>query len=249
MARLFASTDNTIHKWAHHIPIYESTFSPYRNQPIKMLEIGVSCGGSLELWRKFFCPEATIVGIDANPQCVYFDDPDNNVHVRIGQQQNPEFLQAVVDELGPFNIILDDGSHLPSYTLHAFQHLFLNGLSDGGVYLVEDLCWCYMPCGQEPFENEHDANDGSPTFVEFTKILIDAMHAQYTRTKPQSTDAFEVDNPLRNPKVRVPLATTLIDRIDLHDGIVAIHRNPRGLPRLHLMIPDEDFFNEWLTHE
>ena len=28
------------------------------------LEIGVSLGGSLEMWRNYFGPEATIVGLD-----------------------------------------------------------------------------------------------------------------------------------------------------------------------------------------
>lgn len=241
LAAIFANTVN-IHKAAHFVPIYESTFRPYRDRPMKILEIGVACGGSLELWRQYFCPEATVIGIDGNPQCARFDDPARNVHVRIGQQQDKQFLQSVVDEFGPIDIILDDGAHTPSYTRAAFQHLFLHGLADGGVYLVEDLEWCYWPCG---------ANDGSPTFIEFVKSLIDVMHLHYTVT--DTTDAFEVvhpeglpiDHPRRLPEVKVPLATTLISSIELHDGIVAIHRQQRELPRI-LMKTSQAYLNAWL---
>src|SRR5271166_6793384 len=127
MARLFADQCN-IHKLAHYIPVYDTTFSPYRGRPITMLEIGVSFGGSLELWRRYFPPEAIIVGVDSNPGCAALDAPARNLFVRIGLQQDPVFLRALVDEFGPFDIILDDGSHLPSFTLAAFKFLFPNGL-------------------------------------------------------------------------------------------------------------------------
>lgn len=244
LASIFNETDN-VHKTAHFIPVYESTFHHYRDRPIRFLEIGVACGGSLELWRQYFCPDALIVGIDGNPQCARFDDADRNVYVRIGMQEDVEFLQSIIDEFGPFDIILDDGSHTPSYTMTTFRYLFLHGLSDGGVYLVEDLEWCYMPCGK---------NDGEPPFTEFLKLLIDVMHVHYAGV--DSTDAFEVvyphggngasvDKPQRLPSVRVPLATTLISKIELNDGIVAIHRNRRDLPRL-LMKTSYAYLGAWL---
>ena len=38
-----------------------------------MLEIGVSKGGSLALWRKALGEKATIFGIDIDPKCAEFD--------------------------------------------------------------------------------------------------------------------------------------------------------------------------------
>jgi hypothetical protein len=244
LAYFFDKIEN-IHKTAHFIPIYESTFRSYRDCSISILEIGVACGGSLELWHQYFSSKATVVGIDGNPQCRKFDDPARNIHVRIGMQQDIEFLQSIVSEFGPFDIILDDGSHTPSYTVEAFRFLFLHGLSERGVYLVEDLEWCYMPCG---------ASDGEPTFIEFVKSLIDIMHIHYMAV--DSTDAFEVvyphgvngepvNNTERLPFVKVPLATTLISSIELYDGIVVIHRNKRKLPRL-LMKTSYNFLRDWL---
>lgn len=243
MAALFAEAEN-ITKWTHHVPVYQAMFGPYRDKPITMLEIGVACGGSLEIWRNYFCSEATIVGVDGDRQCAQFDDPARNVYVRIGQQQDTAFLQNLVNEFGPFDVILDDGSHLPSYTLRTFQFLFLNGLNDGGVYLVEDIGHCY-------FGQRDPANDGSPTFVEVVKTLIDVTHAHYAATK--TTDAFVASTttvpppPIPLPEMRVPLATTLISGIDIRDGIVAIHRQPRarGLPRL-IHRYNSEYLNAWL---
>src|ERR1051325_4848958 len=49
-----------INKWTHYLAHYDHFFSRFRNTPVRMLEIGVFEGGSLELWRKYFGPEATI---------------------------------------------------------------------------------------------------------------------------------------------------------------------------------------------
>lgn len=242
MAAAFARTEN-IHKTAHFIPVYDQVFTPYRMRPpTRMLEIGLGCGGSLNLWRDYFPPASTIVGIDGNPKCKTLDDPDRDIHVRVGQQQDIDFLQSVTDEFGPFDIILDDGSHLPHYTLESFKHLFLHGLSDGGVYLVEDLEWCYMPCGREPFRNEHDCNNGTPVFTDILKQLIDVMHVHY---QGRATEQFQVDDPHRLPEVTVPLATTLISSLQVWDGIAAIHKATHPLPRL-LFNMNPDFLQEWL---
>lgn len=243
MQAAFAKTIN-IHKTAHFIPVYDQVFGPYRHRPpTRMLEIGVSCGGSLSLWRQYFPSSATIVGVDGNPKCSRFDDPDNGVHVRIGRQEDHAFLASVIAEFGPFDIILDDGSHLPHYTLETFKHLFTNGLRDGGVYLVEDLEWCYMPCGTEPFQNETDCNNGTPVFTDILKELIDVMHTHY---QGRATEQFQQDDPHRLDEVTVPLATTLIPTFQVWDGIAAIWRQPRPLPRLlHNM--DPDFLKAWLA--
>lgn len=225
-----------INKLAHYLPVYDSVFGPYRTRNIRMLEIGVNLGGSLELWRKYFRHRLTkIVGIDNNDRCAQFNDPDKNVFVRIGAQQDPEFLQSLIDEFGPFDIVLDDGSHIPSWTLKSFQFLFARGLRDGGVYVVEDLHACYSPDSTEPFHGPEleCANDGSPTFIEFVKELMDVMHAHYLQTPTgDDMDKWEPNNPVYQGSFDVPYATTIVDRIDLRDAIVAIHRKPKELPRM-----------------
>ena len=51
-------------KWTHYFPIYEKHLAPWRNKSITFIEIGVSQGGSLQMWQRFFGPMATIVGVN-----------------------------------------------------------------------------------------------------------------------------------------------------------------------------------------
>ena len=43
-----------VHKWHHYLPIYERYFAPWRSKPVRFLELGVSKGGSLSMWRRYF---------------------------------------------------------------------------------------------------------------------------------------------------------------------------------------------------
>lgn len=230
LANLLRAGQWDINKIAHYLPVYESTFEKFRHQPIAFLEIGVSFGGSLELWRDYFThPDAIIVGIDYNPKCAMFDDPARNVHVRIGQQQDRAFLESVTDEFGPFDYVLDDGSHIPSFTLASFQYLFANALVDGGAYLVEDLHTCYSSDCPPP-----ELDDGTPQFTEVVKHLIDAMHGVYrqTPTGEEFSNAFEPDNPGRQPHWMVPVVTKTIGSMEMHDSIVVINKRTRPVPRM-----------------
>ena len=62
-----------VHKWHHYIPLYDRYFSRFRGKKIRFLEIGVSRGGSLQMWRKYFGADAIIFGIDIDPDCEKLD--------------------------------------------------------------------------------------------------------------------------------------------------------------------------------
>ena len=53
-----------VHKWTHYFPIYERHFGPFVNRAATFIEIGISKGGSLQLWKRYLGPFAQIVGID-----------------------------------------------------------------------------------------------------------------------------------------------------------------------------------------
>lgn len=219
MASIFAATEN-IHKFQHYLPVYEAALSAFRSRPIRMLEIGVARGGSLQMWQRYLHPESVIVGIDIDPQTRRLDDPSRRIHVRVGHQEDISFLQSVVSDFGPFDVVLDDGSHLTSHMVDTFRYLFPNGLASGGVYLVEDIHANYW----YPFR------DNPMSFVDFTKWLIDAMHAHYQVTK--GIHNFRQDSSDRATVVSVPLATTLIEKVEFYDSIALIHRanGQRRLP-------------------
>jgi len=76
----------TIHKWLHYFPVYERHFSSYVNKSLTFIEIGVSGGGSLQMWRRYFGPYARIVGIDIDPNCQQHEE--DGIFIRIGDQSD-----------------------------------------------------------------------------------------------------------------------------------------------------------------
>jgi len=175
-AEFLNSNDKLIHKFEHYFPIYERHFKDYVNKSIVFLEIGVSEGGSLQLWRKFFGPYAVIVGIDIDPNCKRHESA--GINIRIGDQSDPKFLDSIIKEFGVPDIVLDDGSHIQNHVLTSFLHLYPK-LSKNGVYLVEDLYTAYWPEFGGGIEN-------SSTFINFSKHCVDKLNAYYSRGSIQS---------------------------------------------------------------
>jgi len=46
-------------KWGSYLQSYNDLFASYSNQPVRILEIGIQNGGSLEIWAKYF-PNAEV---------------------------------------------------------------------------------------------------------------------------------------------------------------------------------------------
>jgi len=167
---VFRHKGQVLHKWLQFPVIYEKEFAIYQNTAVKMLEIGVFKGGSLELWRKYFGHEAAIFGIDINPECATYCDAPNQV--RIGSQADPDFLHSVIEEMGAPDIILDDGSHVASHQKASFRCLFPK-LKVGGLYVIEDLHTAYWPGFYEGGYRRKG------TAIELAKSLVDDMHGWY----------------------------------------------------------------------
>lgn len=146
-----------VHKWHHYLPLYDRYLAPYRERaaPVRMLEIGVAEGGSLELWRGYFGPQATIFGVDLNPACAAFDG--EHAQVRIGSQADEKFLAGVIREMGGVDIVLDDGSHVAAHVRASFDALFPL-LAEDGLYIVEDTHGAYS--GQSRRQLPRGARDG-----------------------------------------------------------------------------------------
>ena len=129
-----------VHKWHHYLPIYDRYFNPWRSKPVRFLELGVSKGGSLSMWRRYFGKDAIIFGIDIDEDCRTYDGIDGQV--RIGSQADPDFLASVVEEMGGGDIVLDDGSHVMEH-IKASLPALLPKVSEGGIYMIEDLHSAY----------------------------------------------------------------------------------------------------------
>ena len=215
--RIF-SADTNVHKWHHYFDIYERHFSRFRDRPIKMLEIGVFRGGSLRMWKQYFHPDSTIVGIDVDPSCAAHEIADQDVYVRIGSQADPNFLAAVNGEFGPFDIILDDGSHKTHHQIFSFGALFRDALKDEGCYMVEDThsnYWLKLV-------------DSPETFIDVAKHMVDMLHEVYfDRKETQFRHGHE--DALKEAELSYLSAN--LDGVYFHDSIVVLDKKKQVLPK------------------
>lgn len=121
----------------HHnyVAMYETLFSPLRNRPLRLLEIGVLSGASLRLWEDYF-PSAEIVGLDIESKSQY-DTP--RIKTLVADQGKREDLAKVLAVTGGrFDVILDDGGHRMEQQQLSFGVLF-PALKSGGLYIIEDI--------------------------------------------------------------------------------------------------------------
>jgi len=128
-------TDKAHHRYA--VP-YTRFLANLREDPITFMEIGVKNGKSLASWKEYF-PMATIIGIDIDAQCKSFES--DRVKVCIGDQSDKEFLAQVSKDHGPFDVIIDDGSH-ESFDQQLSLGCLWDSLNPSGIYIIEDLSCC-----------------------------------------------------------------------------------------------------------
>ena len=114
---------------------YQALFSGLRYRRLKILEIGVQNGDSLLAWRAFF-PRAVTVGIDLNDQRAL--SIGRRTRVYLGVQGSAADLRHICNAEGPFDIVIDDGSHYSRHQLFTFQKVFPH-VRNGGLYVIEDV--------------------------------------------------------------------------------------------------------------
>ncbi|WP_420854091.1 class I SAM-dependent methyltransferase [Saccharopolyspora spinosa] len=134
-----------------------------RNRWLSRTELG---GASLRMWQRYF-RRGLVYGLDI------FEKAGNEGHrVRKlrGDQSDAEFLEDMAGKIGPFDIVIDDGSHVNDHVKKSFQSLFPH-VRPGGLYVIEDLQTAYWP--------GYGGRDGEPaaqrTSIDMLKELIDGL--------------------------------------------------------------------------
>jgi demethylmacrocin O-methyltransferase len=159
-------------------PHYEHHFATLREQPVRVLEIGIggygdpkSGGGSLRMWQRYF-PRGLVYGLDiaAKPG---LGTP--RIRTLQGDQSDPAYLARLAEEYGPFDIVIDDGSHRNEHVLTSFQALFPH-VRPRGFYVIEDLWTAYCT----GYGGSAGKTAGSETSVGLVKRLVDALHYEET---------------------------------------------------------------------
>lgn len=163
--------DRLIHKWMHYFDIYDRHFAAYRNRSPNVLEFGVSHGGSLQMWKHYFGPGATITGVDIDERCAAFTEDD--IDVVIGNQEDRTFLYHLADSVGEVDVLIEDGGHTMAQQIATFEVLWPL-IRPGGVFLIEDLHTSYWSSYGGGYKR-------SGTFIEYAKDLIDQQNAWHSR--------------------------------------------------------------------
>ncbi len=155
--------------------MYEDLFSRHRFAIQSLLEIGIGTqipqvnssmygygaahykpGASLRAWRDYF-PNAFITGLDNQFDTQFIEE-------RITTLRGDSTTFLISDR---FDVIIDDGSHLPEDQIQTLKNFWPN-LQRNGIYVIEDLVYPYI--FEHPGEIRAIIGDTSRlTFVKFTE--------------------------------------------------------------------------------
>jgi hypothetical protein len=209
--RFVRGLGGTCDKWRHYFEIYERHMGRFRNTTCTYLEIGVQRGGSLTLMQEYLGPQAKVVGIDIDPVCA--NTPGHKVY--IGDQADAGFLGTVAEDVGPLDIVVDDGGHKPDQQLVSFLTLFPR-LRFGGVYIVEDLhCSYWAGFGESRF---------GINFYDFAKGLTDKMAMWYLDRSFANNRAMKPREERQGSRQMGNFAAEQIFNISFYDSLVAFEK-------------------------
>jgi cephalosporin hydroxylase len=194
-----------IFKWMHYFEIYDRYFSKYRETDVHFLEIGVSHGGSLQMWKDYFGRNAKIFGVDVNPFCQRFEE--DQVRIFIGDQADKTFLSQLKREMPRLDIVLDDGGHSMEQQINTFEALYPH-ISANGIYVCEDTHTAYWK--RYGGGLRHPAS-----FIEYSKNFVDALHAWHFED-PDKRDISEL--------------TKSTYGVHFYDSILVIEKRPISPP-------------------
>jgi hypothetical protein len=199
------NTGRLIHKWNHYFEVYDRHFAPFRGTDVHIVEFGVSYGGSLQMWKQYFGPQAKIFGVDINPECKKLEE--DQVEIFIGDQEDRKFLRDLAGKIPRIDILIDDGGHTMQQQICTFEEIFPH-ITQHGIYLCEDTQTSYSP----KFDGGYKKPD---TFIEYSKNFIDYIHAWQS----SQADALPITD-----------FTKSVHSLHYYNGILVIEKRPMSRP-------------------
>jgi cephalosporin hydroxylase len=129
---------NTIHSY---LELYNDLLHNKKNNSSKILEIGISSGGSIKLWHDFFL-SSTIYGIDIININDVWDEIKNNeriiLYTSVDAYNDDFFNTEFLNKNIKFDFILDDGPHTLE-TMKKFIKLYSQIITSDGILIIEDV--------------------------------------------------------------------------------------------------------------
>lgn len=162
-------------KHSTYFEIYDELLSRYRNKDITFVEIGILGGGSLFMWREFFGSNARIIGVDFNPNAKKWEE--HGFEIFIGSQSDENFWKEFVKNIGPIDVVLDDGGHTYLQQI-VTSEMLLEHIKDGGMLVVEDTHTSYMR-GFGPRKY---------SFIAYVKNIIDKINNRFAKLDQEHSD-------------------------------------------------------------
>jgi hypothetical protein len=141
-----------------------------KKKKITLVEIGVTNGGSLMMWREYF-KEANIIGIDFNPSAKKWEE--YGFKIFIGDQSDPKFWTDFFSKVGKIDILIDDGGHTNQQQISTFHSCYEN-INENGIILFEDTHSSYL---------KEFGNPSKYSFMNFCYNLVDVMNKKIIHQK------------------------------------------------------------------
>lgn len=123
--------------------------------PLRFLEIGLGCnpqrvgvGGSALAWHALFQqlqhPPVELYVFEYDQGCARQWEQENPGIVTklfTGDASSQQDLKRAMLESGnrPFDVIIDDGSHINDHQVMGIEYLFQDWIAPGGLYIIEDI--------------------------------------------------------------------------------------------------------------
>lgn len=131
--------------WRYYYKVYSKYLVPLKNQNLKMLEVGVEHGYGVLAWARYF-QNFQIYGMEREYEFFKpsydiinkkFSEYANRINIKKGNSRLQDDWKLAFN-YEQFDIIIDDGSHVPI----AQSATLTNGLpyvKSGGYYFIEDV--------------------------------------------------------------------------------------------------------------
>ena len=183
--KIFSEVKKFTTKWESYFNVYEKIFQSYKGKKITFVEVGVSTGGSLQMWRKYFGKNARIIGVELNPDAKKLEA--DGFEIFIGNQSDPSFWKKFYETVGKIDILLDDGGHKNIQQISTV-HNSLPFINNNGLVVVEDTHASYL---------SEFKNPSYFSFINYCNKIIESIHRRCTalnkKTNIYSNKIFSVN--------------------------------------------------------